>query len=78
MNPSTDVGKSDLPRSFRSHFAEFFIHEAEDEADLVTIVARYLRHHPVTDDLVAGVVKFYRRARTDARKGILQVEFLVD
>ena len=43
MNPSTDVGKRDLPRSFRSNFSEFFIHEAEDEADLVAIVKRYLR-----------------------------------
>lgn len=43
MNPATDVGKRDLPASFRSRFMEIFVDPPDnDHEDLVSIVQAYL------------------------------------
>jgi midasin len=43
MNPSTDVGKKDLPSSLRSRFTEIYVDELIDEVELRTVAATYLR-----------------------------------
>ncbi len=60
MNPSTDVGKKELPESFRKNFVEFFLTEPRPlSKDLELVVQKYLSPVGANDDVVSKVVKFY-------------------
>lgn len=50
MNPATDVGKRDLPRSLRSRFTEFFV-DPPDKAlnSLIPVVSAYLSGYSNVD-----------------------------
>ena len=63
MNPSTDVGKKDLPPSLRSRFAEFFLGEPTNRRDLELIVKEYLKELDVPDKKVLKIVEFYAAIR---------------
>ena len=63
MNPSTDVGKKDLPPSLRSRFAEFFLGEPTNRRDLELIVKEYLKGLDVPDKKVLKIVEFYAAIR---------------
>lgn len=34
MNPSTDIGKKDLPEGLRNRFVEYYLQEPKDKKDL--------------------------------------------
>ena len=63
MNPSTDVGKKDLPPSLRSRFTEFFLGEPTNKRDLELIVKEYLKELDVPDKKVLKIVEFYAAIR---------------
>ena len=69
MNPATDVGKRDLPRSLRSKFTEIFV-EAPDKnlENLVPVVKAYLGTHNHVD----------LRAATDVAQLYLEIRKLAD
>ena len=50
MNPSTDIGKRDLPHGIRSRFTEYFVRSLdEDILDLTRMVEYYLKPVAVND-----------------------------
>jgi midasin len=62
MNPSTDIGKRDLPLGIRERFTEFFVDDVDEFHDLRLIVESYGKtclkpHH------IEGIVQFYREVR---------------
>jgi midasin len=63
MNPSTDVGKKDLPPSLRNRFVEYFLHEPTNQKDLELIVREYLRDLQIGDKTVLNIVNFYAAIR---------------
>lgn len=64
MNPSSDVGKKDLPLGIRHRFTEFFVEELEYENDLQIIVEDYLKAVPsVIKQRKGQIVKFYLEVR---------------
>lgn len=51
MNPSTDVGKKDLPLSIRSRFTEIYVHSPDrDIQDLLAIIDKYIGRFAVGDE----------------------------
>ena len=67
MNPATDVGKRDLPASFRSRFTEIFIDPPDRTSeDLISIIKVYLGSYTHADV----------RASSDIAKAYLEIKAL--
>ncbi|KAK9450165.1 uncharacterized protein V1518DRAFT_426070 [Limtongia smithiae] len=70
MNPATDVGKRDLPSTFRTRFTELYVPPPEqDPADLLIIVEKYLSQIAVGNDsagVCSDVAELYLAARNMA------------
>lgn len=67
MNPSTDVGKKDLPAGLRNRFTEFFVEELINKNDLVLLVSSYLEAASVKEERLQNIVKFYINIRKEAQ-----------
>ncbi|XP_060523118.1 midasin [Cylas formicarius] len=65
MNPSTDVGKRDLPPGLRNRFAEFYVDELVSKSDLLLLVRSYLEAMSLKDKDVENIVAFYTRIRQE-------------
>lgn len=65
MNPSTDVGKRDLPLSIRSRFSEIYVHSPDrDREDLLSIIDKYIDRYAVGDEWVADdIAELYTEAK---------------
>lgn len=65
MNPSTDVGKKDLPLSIRSKFSEIYVHSPDrDIQDLLSIVDKYINRYAVGDEWVGNdIAELYLEAK---------------
>lgn len=66
MNPSTDIGKKDLPVGIRNRFTEFFVDELTFENDLIILVGDYLRNTGVQQNKILAIVKLYQKLRSMA------------
>lgn len=66
MNPSTDVGKKDLPAGLRNRFTEFFVEELTEKTDLILLVNSYLKDVSVPQNKIENIVKFYLNIRKEA------------
>lgn len=66
MNPSTDIGKKDLPAGLRNRFTEFFVEELTDKNDLMLLVNSYLDTMALNDNKIEKIVKFYLNVRKEA------------
>ncbi|OWZ18792.1 Midasin-like protein [Phytophthora megakarya] len=64
MNPSTDVGKKDLPPSLRNRFTEIYVDECVNPSDLQMVVHHQFKE--ITGVLVPETVEFYLEARKQA------------
>ncbi|KAL3666278.1 hypothetical protein V7S43_008529 [Phytophthora oleae] len=64
MNPSTDVGKKDLPPSLRNRFTEIYVDECVNPSDLQMVVHHQFKE--VAGALVPETVEFYLEARKQA------------
>ncbi|OBA18032.1 P-loop containing nucleoside triphosphate hydrolase protein, partial [Metschnikowia bicuspidata var. bicuspidata NRRL YB-4993] len=66
MNPSTDVGKRDLPLSIRSRFSEIYVHSPDrDREDLTSIIEKYILRFAVGDDwAIEDIAELYYEAKT--------------
>lgn len=62
MNPSTDIGKRDLPVGIRGRFTEFFVDDVDDVHDLRLIVESYVKTC-LKPSHVESIVNFYREIR---------------
>lgn len=65
MNPSTDVGKKDLPLSIRSRFTEIYVHSPDrDREDLLSIIDKYISRYSVGDDWACDdIAELYLEAK---------------
>lgn len=65
MNPSTDVGKKDLPLSIRSKFSEIYVHSPDrDIQDLLSIIDKYINRYAVGDEWVGNdIAELYLEAK---------------
>lgn len=65
MNPSTDVGKKDLPLSIRSRFTEIYVHSPDrDREDLLSIIDKYISRYSVGDDWAGDdIAELYLEAK---------------
>lgn len=70
MNPSTDVGKRDLPVSIRSRFSEIYVHSPDrDREDLLLIIDKYIDKYAVGDDWISeDIAELYLEAKLLAEK----------
>lgn len=66
MNPSTDVGKKDLPAGLRNRFTEFFVEELMEKNDLILLVSSYLEACSLKEERLQNIVKFYVNVRKEA------------
>ncbi|KAG5419016.1 hypothetical protein I9W82_003735 [Candida metapsilosis] len=66
MNPSTDVGKRDLPVSIRSKFTEIYVHSPDkDYQDLLRIIDKYVGRYSIGDDIVVNdIAELYLKAKS--------------
>lgn len=71
MNPSTDVGKKDLPVGIRNRFTEFFVDELVSKNDLLTIVGDYLNNTGIQRKRINNTVDLYKELRQKSQKGEL-------
>lgn len=60
MNPSTDVGKKDLPTGIRNRFTEFFVDELTVENDLLILVGDYLSNTGIEKSRIHKIVQLYQ------------------
>lgn len=65
MNPSTDVGKKDLPAGLRNRFTEFFVDELNEKNDLLLLVNNYLDALALKGKDLESIVKFYLTVRKE-------------
>ena len=65
MNPSTDVGKKDLPLSIRSRFTEIYVHSPDrDREDLLSIIDKYIARYSVGDEWAGNdIAELYMEAK---------------
>lgn len=65
MNPSTDVGKRDLPLSIRSRFSEVYVHSPDRNInDLLMIIDKYIGRFAVADEWVGqDIAELYLQAK---------------
>uniref|UniRef100_K3X0F1 Midasin n=1 Tax=Globisporangium ultimum (strain ATCC 200006 / CBS 805.95 / DAOM BR144) TaxID=431595 RepID=K3X0F1_GLOUD len=66
MNPSTDVGKKDLPPSLRNRFTEIYVDECVSPSDLQMVVQHHLKE--IAGAPVTETVDFYLEARKQAEE----------
>lgn len=66
MNPSTDVGKKDLPAGLRNRFTEFFVEELNEKNDLLLLVNNYLDAMSLKQKELESIVNFYLMVRKEA------------
>ncbi|TMW64993.1 hypothetical protein Poli38472_009160 [Pythium oligandrum] len=66
MNPSTDVGKKDLPPSLRNRFTEIYVDECVTPSDLQMVVQHQFRE--IASAPVIETVNFYLEARKEAEE----------
>ncbi|KAJ0395768.1 hypothetical protein ATCC90586_008727 [Pythium insidiosum] len=66
MNPSTDVGKKDLPPSLRNRFTEIYVDECVAPTDLQMVVQHHFRD--IAKAPVLETVQFYLEARKQAEE----------
>lgn len=66
MNPSTDVGKKDLPPSLRNRFTEIYVDECVSPTDLQMVVQHQFKE--IAGAPVAETVEFYLEARKQAEE----------
>lgn len=66
MNPSTDVGKKDLPPSMRNRFTEIYVDECVCPADLQMVVEHQLKE--IAGAPIPETVAFYLEARKQAEE----------
>lgn len=66
MNPSTDVGKKDLPSGLRNRFTEFFVDKLTDKTDLLLLANSYLEAKSMKEDKLQNLIKFYLKVRKEA------------
>ncbi|KAK3879278.1 hypothetical protein Pcinc_016138 [Petrolisthes cinctipes] len=66
MNPSTDIGKKELPAGLRNRFTEFFMEELHNSQDMMILVKDYLAKLGPSAVQVDGIRKFYKRVKTAA------------
>ncbi|KAL1318551.1 hypothetical protein AAHE18_15G213600 [Arachis hypogaea] len=71
MNPATDIGKRDLPRSLRSRFTEYFVDDVLDDDDLSLFVSQYISIGNKGQKLVNKIVSFYKSAKKDSEERLL-------
>ncbi|KAK9869491.1 hypothetical protein WA026_003245 [Henosepilachna vigintioctopunctata] len=71
MNPSTDVGKRDLPPGLRNRFTEFYVHELTEKNDLMLLVINYLEMLGLKETELNKVVDFYLKVRQEAELNLL-------
>lgn len=71
MNPSTDVGKKDLPAGLRNRFTEFFVDELTDKSDLLLLVDSYLQAASLPPEKLNNIVDFYLNIRKLAENSLL-------
>lgn len=71
MNPSTDVGKKDLPVGIRNRFTEFFVDELVAKNDLLTIVGDYLNNTGIQRGRIDKTVDLYKKLRQLSHQGQL-------
>ncbi|DBA04889.1 TPA: hypothetical protein N0F65_006891 [Lagenidium giganteum] len=64
MNPSTDVGKKDLPPSLRNRFTEIYVDECVCPSDLQMVVEHHFKQ--IASAPVVETVQFYLEARKQA------------
>lgn len=67
MNPSTDIGKKDLPVGIRNRFTEFYVDELTSENDLLILVSDYLNNTPIKKPKILTIVKLYKKLRSMAQ-----------
>lgn len=67
MNPSTDVGKKELPVGIRNRFTEFYADELEQLADLEILIRDYLIKTGIPAFKMNGIARMYERLRRLAR-----------
>lgn len=65
MNPSTDVGKKDLPPGLRNRFTEFFVDELNEKNDLLLLVNNYLEAMSIKQKDLENIVNFYLKVRKE-------------
>lgn len=67
MNPSTDIGKSDLPLGIRTRFTELYVESPDtDKASIRSIVNCYIRATPPMVETVVNLyLKIQERAKTN-------------
>lgn len=70
MNPSTDVGKRDLPAGLRNRFTEFFVDELTDKQDLLLLTDSYLNAMSLSQVKIENIVKFYLNIRKEAQNSL--------
>lgn len=65
MNPSTDVGKKDLPLSIRSRFTEIYVHSPDrDINDLLAIIDKYIGKYAISDEWIGqDIAELYLEAK---------------
>lgn len=63
MNPSTDIGKKDLPVGIRNRFTEIFVDELTDEDELRVLVKDYLPELALTNEQICHIVEFYMKIK---------------
>ncbi|KAK6456713.1 uncharacterized protein RJT20DRAFT_126757 [Scheffersomyces xylosifermentans] len=65
MNPSTDVGKRDLPLSIRSRFSEIYVHSPDrDINDLLSIIDKYIGRYAIGDEWAGNdIAELYLSAK---------------
>lgn len=65
MNPSTDVGKKELPQGIRSRFTELYVHSPdEDIQDLLMIIDKYIGAYSLADEWCGNdIAQLYLEAK---------------
>lgn len=63
MNPSTDVGKKDLPIGIRNRFTEIFAEELTSENDLLILVGDYFSHTGIEKSKINQIVQLYQELK---------------
>lgn len=67
MNPSTDVGKKELPVGIRNRFTEFYADELEKRSDLEILIGDYLLNTGIQPAKQSGIALLYEQLRRLAR-----------
>lgn len=71
MNPSTDIGKKDLPIGIRNRFTEVFVDELTDEDELRVLVSDYLSEMSLTNEQISNIVEFYVKVKKMAKDTLI-------